>query len=76
VIKLFNIKQSKQESIKEYFNRFSKEALGIHPPNEEMFTDIFVKGLWANYFSKSLIRNKVDNLVEIKKSSIIKGLIP
>jgi len=39
----------------------------INFSNEDMFIDAFVKGLRANPFSESVLREKVETMVEVRQ---------
>jgi len=56
--------------LKSYRSPFCDILVHIHQPNEEMFVDVFIKGLRANPFNESLIQNKVKSMTENWKSHI------
>jgi len=62
---LFVIRQQETEPLRDYLNRFCNNIVKINPPNEEMFVDAFVKGLRANPFSESLLRERVKFMTEV-----------
>jgi len=37
------------------------------PPNEEMFLEAFMKGLWGNLFSESLLKDRHKTMAKIRK---------
>jgi len=51
--------------IKEYLSCFCDTIVRIHPPDEEIFVDAFIKGLKENPFNESLIRNKDENMTNV-----------
>jgi len=63
---LFDIKQKEGESLKEYLNRFCEVSVCIQDLRDEMVVDAFVKGLQANPFSDSLLRNRVMSMTEVQ----------
>jgi len=65
---LFDIKQAEGDPLKNYLNRFCEVSVRIQQQlNEDMKVDAFVKGLCANPFSESLLRNQAESMVEVRK---------
>ena len=62
---LFDIQQKEGESLQDFLNRFCGVMIKINSPSEEMFIEAFKKGLRANPFSESLLREKPKTIVEV-----------
>jgi len=63
---LFDIRQGSNEPLREYINRFCDASTSISNSDEEILVDAFLKGLRANSFSDSLVRNLAISLAEIR----------
>jgi len=66
VANLFDVKQSSNETLRDYLNRFCDACTCIMSPNEKILVDAFLKGLRANSFSESLVRIPALSLSEIR----------
>ncbi|RDY10124.1 hypothetical protein CR513_05398, partial [Mucuna pruriens] len=54
VADLFDIKQSREESLKSYLARFNTATVRVNDPDQKFFIKAFQKGLRASPFSDSL----------------------
>jgi len=71
IVDLFDIRQGSDEPLREYINRFCDASTNISNPDEEILVDAFLKGLRANTFSDSLVRNPVVSLAKIRARASI-----
>ncbi|GAU44770.1 hypothetical protein TSUD_138820 [Trifolium subterraneum] len=72
---LLTIRQSYNETLREYLTRFSKATITVSNPNQEIFVAAFHKGLKAGHFNESLAQKPATSMQEVVKraSCYIKG---
>ena len=63
---LFDVRQGTEEPLRDYLNRFCDASTNIPNLDEEILVDAFVKGLRANSFSESLVKNLAISLAEVR----------
>jgi len=66
VADLFEVKQTKKESTKQFLCRFNEVMVQIPQPNERLFVEAFIKGLRPGSFGESLIKRRSDRMVAVK----------
>ncbi|KAK7333534.1 hypothetical protein VNO80_30309 [Phaseolus coccineus] len=66
VADLFEVKQAKKESIKQFLCRFSEVMVQISHPNERLFVEAFIRGLQSGLFGESLIERRPDCMAAVK----------
>lgn len=68
---LFDVRQWEGEPLKGYLNHFCEISVCVQNPRDEMVIDDFVKGLRANPFSDSLLRNRVVSMTEVRERASV-----
>ncbi|RDX64827.1 Tf2-9, partial [Mucuna pruriens] len=66
VADLFDIKQSREESLKSYLARFNMATVQVNDPDQKFFIKAFQKGLRASPFSDSLALKQPNSMAEIR----------
>ncbi|RDY12155.1 hypothetical protein CR513_03082, partial [Mucuna pruriens] len=66
VADLFDIKQSREESLKSYLARFNTATVRVNDPDQKFFIKAFQKGLRASPFSDSLALKRPNSMAEIR----------
>ncbi|RDX91486.1 hypothetical protein CR513_26526, partial [Mucuna pruriens] len=66
VADLFDIKQSKTETLKQYLARFNTAMVQIDDPDQKFFVKAFQKGFWVGSFSDSLALSRSASMTEIR----------
>jgi len=64
---LFDVRQYKGESLKEFLNRFLAQVVKLHTKDEDMMVHAFRKGILSGPFSDSLIRCRPKTFCEIRR---------
>jgi len=60
---LFEVKQAKGESIKQYLRCFNEVVVQIPHPNERMCAEAFIRGLRSGTFGESLVWKRPESNV-------------
>ena len=68
---MFDIRQYAEESLKQFFNRFTNISMRVVDPNEGLLVKAFVKGLRASSFGKSLYWIPPKTLMEIRQRAAV-----
>ncbi|XP_020234647.1 uncharacterized protein LOC109814597 [Cajanus cajan] len=63
---LLDVRQYREESLKEYLDRFNQVAIKVANPDEQMFVIAFSKGLRSGPFSESLVQRTAENMTEVR----------
>jgi len=63
---LFDVKQYKGETLKEYINRFGAQVVKVGTTEEPMIVYAFRKGICPGSFCESIIRNRPRTFAEIR----------
>ncbi|RDY12571.1 hypothetical protein CR513_02609, partial [Mucuna pruriens] len=66
VVDLFDIKQTKGESLKKYLAQYNSNMVQVNDPRQKFFVKAFQKGLRAEQFSVSLVLRWSANMEEIR----------
>jgi len=64
---LFNVRQSKGESLKGYLDILCAISVRLRTQDEDMVVAAFVQGITASPFNDSLIRNPAETLPEVRE---------
>jgi len=67
---LFDVKQYQVETLKEYINRFGAQVVKVGTSEEPMIVYAFVKGVCADPFGESIIRNRPRTFTEIRRRAV------
>jgi hypothetical protein len=72
---LFSLRQSHNESLREYLARFCESTSKVSNPNQEMFVSAFHHGLKAGHFNESLAQKPATSMQEVTRrdEGYIKG---
>ncbi|XP_068466497.1 uncharacterized protein [Phaseolus vulgaris] len=63
---LFDVRQYRGESLKEFVNRFGAKVVKLNTKDETMMVHAFRKGICSGPFSESLIRSRPKTFAEIR----------
>ncbi|RDY01240.1 hypothetical protein CR513_15462, partial [Mucuna pruriens] len=66
VVDLFDIKQTKNETLKQYLARFNDTMVQVDDPDQKCFVKAFQKGLQVGLFSDSLTLSRPTSMTEIR----------
>ncbi|RDY10106.1 hypothetical protein CR513_05437, partial [Mucuna pruriens] len=67
VVDLFDIKQTKTETLMQYLIRFNEAMVQVHDIGQNFFVKAFQKGLRVDPFNDSLALSRDENHVEVKE---------
>jgi len=67
---LFDVRQYRGESLKEFVNRFRAQVVKLNTKDETMMVHEFRKGIFLGPFSESLIRSRPKTFVEIRGRAV------
>ncbi|XP_068474917.1 uncharacterized protein [Phaseolus vulgaris] len=67
---LFDVRQSQDESLRDYLSRFGAQVVSLPSKDEDMLVHAFKKGVLAGPFSESLIRNRPSTFAEIRRRAV------
>jgi len=73
-VDLFEVKQSKGESVKQYLCRFNEVVVHIPQPNEGICVEAFIRGLRSGAFGESLAKRRSEDMatINLRATSYIK----
>jgi len=68
---MFDIRQTAEETLKQFLNRFTNISMRLIDPNEGLLVKAFMKGLRASSFGESLYRYPPKGLTEIRQRAAV-----
>jgi len=68
---MFDIRQTAEETLKQFLNRFTNISMRLIDPNEGLLVKTFMKGLRASSFGESLYRYPPKSLTEIRQRAAV-----